>query len=123
MAGRTRRGIPHPAHREAHREAQHEEHHIGPATYWVIFAVLMVLLVVTVIAARINFGYALINVAVALAIAVVKAVLIVLYFMHVRYTTRLIQLFVSFGFFWLLVLIGFTLNDYLTRTWLPTLGR
>ena len=98
-----------------------EEEHVSDKTYYVIFAVLMVLLVVTVGVARIEFG--IFNVVVALTVAVVKAVLIILYFMHVRYSTRLIQFFAVAAFFWLVILLGFTFTDYLTRPVVPVLGR
>ena len=95
--------------------------HVALRTYWLIFAILMVLLVLTVVVAGINFGP--LNVVVALTIATVKAVLIILYFMHVRYSTRLIWLFAGASFFWLVIMLGFTFTDYLTRPWLPVPGR
>ena len=98
-----------------------EEQHVSDKTYYVIFAVLMVLLVATVGATRLEFGP--FNIVVALTIAVVKAVLIILYFMHVRYSTRLIRFFAVAAFFWLVILLGFTFTDYLTRPALPVMGR
>ena len=99
-----------------------EEHsatrHVSLATYFVIFAALMVLLVLTVAAAFwIHLGRW--NILVALVIAVVKAGLVVLYFMHVKYASRLTKIFVSAAFLWLLILFAFTFSDYLTRSWLP----
>ena len=53
----------------------------------------------------------------ALAIAITKMLLVILYFMHVRYSSRLTWLFVAAGFIWLLIMIDLTLSDYLTRVW------
>ncbi len=57
------------------------------------------------------------NTIVAMAIAVTKAVLVVLFFMHVRYSTRLTKLVVVSAFMWLALLLGVTMIDYLTRGW------
>ena len=103
------------------QHAEHSEQHISTRTYWLIFAVLMVLLVLTVAAAQVDFGP--FNIAVALTIACIKAVVIVLYFMHVRFSTRLVWLFAAMGFFWLTIMLGFTLTDYFTRAWTPIPGR
>ena len=59
------------------------------------------------------------NPVVALTIAVIKAVLVILFFMHVYYSTKLTKLTVAAGFFWLLIMITMSLSDYLTRTFLP----
>jgi cytochrome c oxidase subunit 4 len=58
---------------------------------------------------------------VALTIAVSKASLVALYFMHVRWSSRLTWVFVGAGVFWLLILIALTLSDVFTRQWLPAL--
>ena len=97
------------------------EHHVSEKTYYIVFAALMALLVVTVGAAQIDFGP--LNIAIALTIAIIKAVMIILYFMHVRYSSRLVWLFAGAGFFWLVIMIGITFADYLTRAWLPAAGR
>jgi cytochrome c oxidase subunit IV len=99
-----------------------EEHsatqHVSLATYLVVFALLMILLVVTVVAAFvINLGNA--NILVALTIAIIKAALVVLYFMHVKYASRLTKIFVSAAFLWLMVLFALTFGDYMTRPYLP----
>jgi cytochrome c oxidase subunit 4 len=89
-------------------------HHVVPkSTYIIIFVWLFVLLVLTVAAAQVDLGAW--NVPVALAIAVVKAVLIVLFFMHVRYSSRLVQLFAAGGFVWLAIMLSFTLADVWAR--------
>ena len=59
------------------------------------------------------------NAVVAMTIAVVKATLVILYFMHVRYSSRLIWLIISAALFWLAILFALTISDYWTRSWLP----
>ena len=93
-------------------------HHVSLRTYLVIFAALMLLLVLTVVAAfKVHLGSA--NILLALIIAIVKAALVVLWFMHVLYASRLTKIFVSAAFLWLAILFAFTFSDYLTRGWLP----
>jgi cytochrome c oxidase subunit 4 len=88
-----------------------DRHHRPP--YFLIYGVLMALLVVTLAAALLHLGA--FNVVVALAIAVTKAILIILYFMHVKIGTRLTWIFASAAFLWLAIFLGFTFNDYLSR--------
>jgi cytochrome c oxidase subunit 4 len=100
-----------------------EEHsatvHVPLRTYFLVFGALMVLLVVTVVAALyVHIGG--MNVVLALFIAVVKATLVVLFFMHVLYASRLTKIFVSAALLWLVILFAFTFSDYLTRSWLPS---
>lgn len=96
--------------------------HVSPkSTYWGVFIALLVLTAVTVWVAFQNFGA--LNNVVAMAIAVVKAGLVVWFFMHVKYAGRLVRLVVVSGFFWLLLLFVFTLADYFTRGWLGPLGK
>ena len=76
---------------------------------------------ITVVVAYFDIG--LLNTPVALAIAVAKASLVVIYFMGVRWNTPLTKVVVVAGFFWLFILFGLTLNDYLTRGWLGVVGR
>jgi cytochrome c oxidase subunit 4 len=91
--------------------------HVTPKlTYYAIFATLMVLTAITVGVAFINLGA--FNFTVALSIAIVKATLVILFFMHLKYSSRLTKLTVGTGFFFLLVLFTLTLTDYLTRGWL-----
>jgi cytochrome c oxidase subunit IV len=89
------------------------EHVVPVRIYFAIFTVLLVLTAVTVLVSGIDLGR--MNTVVALAIAVSKAVLVILYFMHLRYSTRLTWLVVSSGFVWLGLLILFTMTDVLTR--------
>jgi cytochrome c oxidase subunit 4 len=82
-------------------------------TYYRVFAALLVLLALTVGVAFVELGVW--SVVLALSIATSKALLIVLYFMHVRTSSRLTQLFTVGMLLWLLILITITLSDYLTR--------
>ena len=75
----------------------------------------MLLLILTWDIAQFNLGP--FNIVAALTIAVSKMLLVILFFMHVRYSTRLTWLFVAAGFIWLLIMIELTLGDYLTRGW------
>ena len=89
-----------------------------------VFAALLTLTAITVVASFYDLGggrfhYA--NAIVAITIAVSKATLVVLYFMHVRYGSRMTWVFVGAGVFWLLILIVLTQSDVLTRQWIPTL--
>ena len=85
-------------------------------TYFLIFVVLLVLTAVTYGVAYIDLGRG--NTVVALAIAFTKALLVVLFFMHVRYSPRLIWFVIGGGLFWLGILITLTMSDYLTHSWL-----
>ena len=94
------------------------EHHVTPKTYVKIFLALMVLTVITVAVSFIDLGP--FSLVIALLIAATKASLVVLWFMHVRYSDRLTQIIVVAGLYWfVLVMLGFTFADYLTRGWLP----
>ena len=93
------------------------EHIVEKKTYYTVFGGLTVLLGATVATAYIHLGK--LNVIAALTIAVIKAVLIILYFMHVRYSSRLLWIFVGAGFFWLGILFALSFSDFLTRGWLP----
>jgi cytochrome c oxidase subunit 4 len=92
------------------------EHMVSRRVYFTIFAALVVLTVVTWSIAKLDLGK--MNAVVALTIAVVKATLVVLYFMHVRYGSRLTWVFVGAGFFWLAIMVALTLSDFMTRGWL-----
>jgi len=91
------------------------EHIIPTRVYYVIFLALMVGTAVTVGVAFVDLGP--FNAVAALTIAVVKATLVVLYFMHVRYSTRLTRAVVAASVFWLGILLTLTFSDYLTREW------
>jgi cytochrome c oxidase subunit 4 len=93
------------------------EHIVSLKVYFAIFIALMVGTALTVWAGLQDFPGPL-NVIVALTIAVVKATLVVLYFMHVRYSSRLIWVVFASAVFWLGILFALTLGDYWTRGWL-----
>ena len=88
--------------------------HVSPkSTYYTIFGALMVLTAVTVAVAFVNLGA--LNFPVALGIAITKATLVVLFFMHVKYSSQLTKMFVGMAFFFLIILFGLSLTDYLSR--------
>jgi cytochrome c oxidase subunit IV len=88
--------------------------HPSVQAYFVVFAILLGLLVATVGVAFLDLGPW--NLPVGLAIAATKAVLILLVFMQVRYSGSLVWLVAGAGFFWLAIMLLFTLADYLTRS-------
>ena len=90
--------------------------HLSPkSTYVAIFCALMILTAVTVAAAFVDLGV--LNFPVAIAIAIFKGGLVVLFFMHVKYSSKLTQLIAASAFFFLIILFGLTLVDYLSRGW------
>ena len=93
----------------------HAEHIVSPRVYLVIFGLLLVFTAITVGASYIDM-YAF-NAVVALAIACIKAVLVILFFMHVKYSSRLTKLTVAAGFFTFFVLITMSMTDYISRAW------
>jgi cytochrome c oxidase subunit IV len=105
----------------SHTTEPAHEHVLPVKTYLAVYGALMVLLVATVGAAFINLGA--FNFTLTMIIAVAKAVMILLIFMHVRYSERLIWVFSSAAFLWLAILITLSLNDYFTRGWLNIPGK
>ena len=93
------------------------EHIVPVRVYITIFLVLLVGTALTVWAAFFDFPWRL-NTIVALTIATVKATFVVLYFMHVRYSSRLIWVIMAAALFWMAILFAFTFSDYLTRDWI-----
>jgi cytochrome c oxidase subunit 4 len=91
------------------------EYIVPRSVYYAIFAALMVGTAITVAVAFVDLGP--FNTVVALTIAVVKATLVVLFFMHVRYSTKLTWAVVLGSVFWLGILLALTFSDYLTRSW------
>jgi cytochrome c oxidase subunit IV len=94
------------------------EHHNSPTVgiYLAVFSTLMVLTAATVWAAFQDFGAY--NNVVALGIACIKAFVVIVFFMHVKYASRLVWLFVGAGFLFLLIMFAFLMADYLSRGWL-----
>lgn len=95
---------------------QHEPHVVPIRVYITIFLTLMAFTALTVFASLKDFGPG--NTIIAVSIAMVKASLVVLYFMHVRYNDNVVRIAVFAGFLWLGVMIVLTLSDYISRGWL-----
>lgn len=92
-------------------------HIVSIKTYVLIFVALLLLTGLTTGVAYIDLGV--FNTVVALAIAGIKMMLVILFFMHVKYGPRLIKLVIVAAFFWLALLITFTLSDEFSRNWVP----
>ena len=84
--------------------------------YYLVFLALLVGTGLTYAAALVDFGF--FNNVVMLAIAVVKAALVILFFMGVRWSSRLTWVVAASGFVWLLILVGISMSDYLSRGWI-----
>ena len=95
------------------------QHVVPRKVYFAVFTALIVLTATTTGVSFLDLGPW--NTVVALGIAFLKATLVVLFFMHVRYSPRLTQITIAGGLFWLVILIALTLSDFMTRGWLPTL--
>jgi cytochrome c oxidase subunit 4 len=89
------------------------EHIVPRRVYFMVLVALLAGTAITVAAARIDFGS--LNAVIAMTIAITKMMLVLLFFMHVRYSSRLIWVVVASMFFWLLILLALTLSDYRTR--------
>jgi cytochrome c oxidase subunit 4 len=90
--------------------------HVAPKSmYYMVFMALVVGTILTVVAARVDMGP--LNNIVMLAIACTKATLVILFFMHVRWSSRLTWVVAMSGFFWLLILFFIGMSDYMTRGW------
>lgn len=100
----------------------HGEHPVVPVSlYLKVFTALMALLILTLAVAMFNLpGPG--NIIVAMTVAVIKATLIMLYFMHVRWSSRLTWLFAGAGIVWLMILFSITFSDYFSRSYLPQPG-
>jgi cytochrome c oxidase subunit 4 len=113
----------------AHRHKDYDEHHeeVDPLrAYIAVFIALMVLLGLTLVAYHIPFEkippqgtFDFMNTVIALTIATIKALLVMLVFMHLRHSTRLTWVIASAGFIWLFIMISFTFADYLSRHAIP----
>lgn len=90
------------------------EHHVVPIkTYLLIFGALMVGTALTVMVASFNFGKA--NILVAMTIACIKATLVILFFMHAYYSSKLTKVVIGAGLFWFAILMLLTFADYSVR--------
>ena len=97
------------------------EHIVPVKIYYGVFGALMFFTVLTYFAATIDLGS--FNLVVALTIAIIKATLVILFFMHVKYSTTLTKAIVASCFFFFLIMIFFTMNDLMTRGWSGVPGR
>jgi len=95
------------------RVSEHSEHIVSPKIYATILIALLVGTVVTVYAAKVDLGRW--NIVLALTIAVTKMTLVILFFMHGKYSSRRTKLIIASGFFWLAIMLVLTLADYTTR--------
>ena len=100
---------------DTHTGTAHEHHVLPVRMYLSIVTLLFVFTAITVLAAFIELGA--LNTPLALAIAIFKATLVVLFFMHVRYNTPLMWVFAGSGFFWLIIMFALTMQDYVSRDW------
>jgi cytochrome c oxidase subunit 4 len=96
-----------------HQESEH--HIVSPVTYAIIFFALLVGTALTIGASYLDMGPW--NPVIAIAIACTKATLVVLFFMHIKYSSKLMKLTVGAGLFTFLILVGMSLSDYFTRAW------
>ena len=110
-------------------DARHETSELHPSeelrTYWKIFIALMVLLVLTVLMSLVHLDHVLpgLNLIVALIIASIKGALVVLFFMHVKHSSKLTWIFATAAFLWLGIMLALSFGDYLTRDPSPVLAR
>jgi cytochrome c oxidase subunit 4 len=92
-------------------------HIAHPKLYYMVFLALIVGTVLTYLAALLDFGF--LNNIVMLTIACSKALLVILFFMGVRWSSRLTWVVAASGFFWLLIMFTITMSDYMSRGWVP----
>jgi cytochrome c oxidase subunit 4 len=105
------------AHRESHEPTEDDQHQhiVTPKTYLTVYITLLIATGLTTGAAFIDLHE--LNPVLALGIACFKAVIVILFFMHVYFSSRLMKLTVAAGFFTFIVLIMMTLSDYMSRSW------
>jgi cytochrome c oxidase subunit 4 len=104
----------HPQTPGHHHLTQH--HVLELKVYWAVFFALVIGTILTVWTATYDLGPW--NTPIALGIAITKGLLVILYFMHVKYATRLTWLFVGAGFVWFLIMVIITMADFMSRSWL-----
>jgi cytochrome c oxidase subunit IV len=95
------------------------EHIVSPKIYFAIFGALMICTIITVYAATVDLNHYFpgLNIIVALVIACFKASLVVLFFMHGKYSSKRTQLVIICSVFWLAVMLFMTMSDYISRPW------
>jgi cytochrome c oxidase subunit IV len=105
----------------SHGTIQPAHTHVLPLSiYFGVFTALLVLTGTTVAVAFVDLGP--MNNVVAMAIATLKATLVILFFMHVKYSSKLTSIVVASGFLWLGIMVGLTFVDYGTRGWFGVAG-
>ena len=93
-------------------------HHISPVSlYMKVFGALMILTVLTVLVAEVDLGF--MNIFVAVSIAVVKATVVALFFMHLKYSAKITWVAAAAGAIWLVIMLALTLSDIMSRSWIP----
>jgi cytochrome c oxidase subunit 4 len=106
------------AHPQTATNGHGNGHHIAPISmYLTIFGALIVGTILTVVVAKFDLGP--FNNIVMLSVACAKALLVILYFMHVRWSSRLTWVVAASGFLWLIIMFTMTMQDYMTRGWVP----
>jgi cytochrome c oxidase subunit 4 len=133
MANTTKNS--HGAHNHGHAaQGDHAHAHIGRPTYYRVFGALMLLMILTVAAwwvePLLNLqntflgegGARIVGIVVAMAIAIAKTTLIIMYFMHVKISERITQLYAAAAFIGLAIMVIITMGDYFARGWPPQLG-
>ncbi len=102
--------------------SEQSEHHIVPKrVYFLVFFALIVMTWVTAYVSTVDLGR--MNIFVALSIAIFKASLVILFFMHVKYGTKLTKMIVLAGLYWLILVLFIAMLDLWTRTWMGVPGR
>ena len=103
---------------DAHGHASDSGHH-GPSvgTYWVVIVALMVLLIITLGAAAVDLGA--MNLPIAMAIAVVKAAIVMTYFMHLKFSSAVVRTFALMALVFLVLLWLFPMADFMSRGMMP----
>ena len=100
---------------------EHSEHIVPKRVYFLVFFTLIVMTWVTAYVSTVDLGR--LNVFVALSIAIFKASLVILFFMHVKYGSKLTKMIVLAGLYWLILLLFIAMCDLWTRTWMGVPGR
>lgn len=101
--------------------SEHTHHIVPKRVYFAVFATLILLTWVTAWISTVDLGR--LNLLVALSIAVFKASLVILFFMHLAYATKLTKMIVFSGVYWLILLLFITMEDIWTRGWMGVPGR
>jgi cytochrome c oxidase subunit 4 len=112
---------PHPGGGDAVRPPAMTEHIVSPKIYVAVFAILLLMTGTTTAVSFVDLGPW--STVVALGIAAFKATLVVLFFMHIKYSRPLMRIVIFGGLFWLAIMLLITLSDFMTRGWLPVFQR